>query len=565
MKIQNKDNLRIWDSSNIAESFPGIVMPLTFSIARRGYELVYKSQGYESGLSWYELEANHRTFNSMIGIFAGRMYYNLVNWYKFIGLFPNNRQNQKYLDEQLQTIGDAVYLPPQNYSFNYRVRFWKKLVRRALFFERERKNYWRYLDDTFHKYNNLSQEKDLFKLLERYAFLEQNAVPHMGRAADNDFFVMTYNGAVKKRLRRWLGQAAEAHNDFLGALHDVISARQAILLIQIADNVKNDPRALGLIRSSDYPALDKHLAKTATHRLLTEYRTKFLHRFAEDQKIEAINPLLELGGFYSLIKTYLQLDINETTKRQNDAIDNELKRGREITKQLNIIQKIIYALLLRRLKHHLRIREHNRLLRGKVYALLRDLFVEFGETLAEQKLIEDPRDIYYLDIEELFQFADGLDYIGDFCDRVKDRKAKYISYKQIKAPTRFVTKGAITALPTDFAVDSGAKSVITDTILMGTIASPGVVEGKVIVLHEPTMPNEPFDILVVSHTDPGWTPLIALAKGLIVEHGGILSHAAIVTRELGIPSIIGIEGVTTKLQAGQRVRLDATKGTVEQL
>ncbi len=565
MKAKTKDDLRVWDSSNLAESFPGLVMPLTFSIARRGYELVYKSQGYESGLSWYQLEASHRALNSMVGIFAGHMYYNLANWYKFIGLFPNNSQNQKYLDEQLQTIGSAVYLPPAHYPLGYRFKFWYRLSRRAIFFERERRQYWQYLEAAFDNYNQLPKVKDITGLLNRYAFLEQNMVPHMGRAADNDFLVMTYNGAIKKRLKRWLGESADAHNNFLGALHDVISARQATLLFQIADNIKHDPVATKLIQNSDYQALDDHLAKTITHELLVEYRTKFLHRFAEDQKIEVINPLLDVAGFYTLIKTYLKLDIGSITQRQNDAINDEKLRSQAIVKQLNYPQKVVYAFLLSRLKHHLRIREHNRLLRGKVYALLRDLFVELGETLATQNIIMRPDDVYYCDIEELFQFVDGSGYDDDLRALIKERKQKYASYKLIKAPTRFVTNGPITELPDDFIAKSKHKVTKSKSALIGTIASPGIVEGRVIVLHEPIMPDEPFDILVVGHTDPGWTPLIALAKGLVVERGGILSHAAIVTRELGIPSIIGIEGATMKLQTGQRVRLDAIKGVVEQL
>lgn len=565
MKRKNQDNLRVWDSSNIAESFPGIVMPLTFSIARRGYELVYKSQGYEAGLSWYQLEANHRTLNSMIGMFAGRMYYNLINWYTFIGLFPNNRQNQKYLDEQLQTIGDTVYLPSRHYSLGYRLRFWVKVAKRAVFFEREREKYWLYLDEAFQDYGQLPQERDIFKLLNRYAFLEQMVVPHMGRAADNDFFVMTYNGILKKKLRSWLGESTEAQHDFLGALHDVISARQATLLIDIASSIKTDSKALELLNALKYEELEKHLSQSSARQVLVEYRAKFLHRFAEDQKIEARNPLLELDEFYSLIKTYLLLDTNDVRRRQDEAIRNERQRTKAITRQLNPLRNLMYTFLLRRLKHHLRIREHNRLLRGKVYALLRELFIEFGDSLAEQKLINDPGDIYYLDIEELFQLIDGSGYTDDLRDLIESRKAKYDTYRKIKAPVRFVTRGVITELPTSFETVMETKPVKTPAILKGSIASPGIAEGRVIVLDSPTMPKEPFDILVVNHTDPGWTPLIALAKGLIVEHGGILSHAAIVTRELGIPSIIGIEGATTKLQTGQRVRLDATKGVVEQL
>ena len=71
-----------------------------------------------------------------------------------------------------------------------------------------------------------------------------------------------------------------------------------------------------------------------------------------------------------------------------------------------------------------------------------------------------------------------------------------------------------------------------------------------------------FDILVAKHTDPGWVPLIGLCKGLIIECGGILSHASIVSRELGIPAIIGVNGATKILKTGDIVELNGKLGII---
>lgn len=555
-------HLRVWDSSNIGESFPGIVMPLTFSIARRGYELVYKSQGYEAGLNWYQLEENHRIFNAMVGIFAGRMYYNLQNWYKFIGLFPNNSQNQKYLDQQIQTVGDAAYLPPSNYPLSYKIQFFLRIIRRALFFEWEKKRYWNDLESTYEKFNKLPLGDDVFILLDRYAFIEQKVIPQIGRSADNDFFVMTYHGILKSKLKRWLGDNNSQTLDFLGSLHDIISARQATLLTEIANAIKEDPVALKYITTNNFEALDRHLLSTKAAALINEYRSKFLHRFAEDQKIEAKNPLLTLSGFYSLIKIYLQLDRETLVKRSKEALIADQNRNKKIIKQLGPTRKIIYRTLLWRLKHHLRIREHNRLLRGKAYAFLRENFIQLGKSLSNKGLIEQPDDIYYLDIEELFSLTNGTGYNDDVRKIITIRKNQYEQYRKMKIPARFITTGLTNILPKD-PPNTMSKDSVNTTSFKGTISSPGNIEGKVIVLDKPLIPKEPFDILVVSHTDPGWTPLIALAKGLIVEHGGILSHAAIVTRELGIPSIIGVENITQKLKNGMHVRINSAKGTVD--
>jgi pyruvate,water dikinase len=93
-------------------------------------------------------------------------------------------------------------------------------------------------------------------------------------------------------------------------------------------------------------------------------------------------------------------------------------------------------------------------------------------------------------------------------------------------------------------------------------SSAGIVAGTATVLTDPIVPEKPIEILVVRHTDPGWTPIIALAKGVVVERGGLLSHAAIITRELGIPSVIGVEGAMQAIRTGDRILVDGFKGEV---
>jgi pyruvate,water dikinase len=72
-----------------------------------------------------------------------------------------------------------------------------------------------------------------------------------------------------------------------------------------------------------------------------------------------------------------------------------------------------------------------------------------------------------------------------------------------------------------------------------------------------------FDILIAKHTDPGWSLLISKSKGLVVEQGGLLSHASIVTRELGIPCVIGVKEATDRFKNESNAVLDASNGTIE--
>jgi phosphoenolpyruvate synthase/pyruvate phosphate dikinase len=71
------------------------------------------------------------------------------------------------------------------------------------------------------------------------------------------------------------------------------------------------------------------------------------------------------------------------------------------------------------------------------------------------------------------------------------------------------------------------------------------------------------DILVTKTTDPGWTPVLGLVAGVVTEVGGMLSHAAVIGREYGIPAVLNLKGATSLLKTGMRVRVDGATGLVE--
>ena len=104
-------------------------------------------------------------------------------------------------------------------------------------------------------------------------------------------------------------------------------------------------------------------------------------------------------------------------------------------------------------------------------------------------------------------------------------------------------------------------------MLRGLAASVGVVEGNARVLRSADEMGEllPGEVLVVHTTDVGWTPLFLIAAGVVTELGGPLSHAAVVAREFGVPSVVNVEGVMRVLRTGDRIRVDGDRGVVEKI
>ena len=115
-------------------------------------------------------------------------------------------------------------------------------------------------------------------------------------------------------------------------------------------------------------------------------------------------------------------------------------------------------------------------------------------------------------------------------------------------------------------VGRGSRQATIDDsgVLEGLCVSPGVAEGEVVVIRDPRdfRLMRAGAILVAPATDPSWTPLFTLASGVVVEVGGMLSHASTVAREYGLPAIANVKDATRRLRTGERIRLDATAGQI---
>jgi rifampicin phosphotransferase len=162
---------------------------------------------------------------------------------------------------------------------------------------------------------------------------------------------------------------------------------------------------------------------------------------------------------------------------------------------------------------------------------------------------------FFLTIEELYQALRTSR--ADLGPLVRARRAEYVrDQARPDPPATFVGAPPSVVLPP-----------LGGDLFRGLPASAGVVEGFARVLTGADQMGllEPGEVLVVHTTDVGWTPLFLLAAGVVTELGGPLSHAAVVTREFGVPSVVNIEGVTRAIRTGDRVRVDGGTGIVERV
>jgi pyruvate,water dikinase len=173
-----------------------------------------------------------------------------------------------------------------------------------------------------------------------------------------------------------------------------------------------------------------------------------------------------------------------------------------------------------------------------------------------------PSELCMLVDDELDAFVAGPD---EFRARLTAREEQYLALYELEPP--FIVDGSVpplTAWRRRGDGDGHAPRAATGDVLRGVPGCPGTVSGRARIILDAADPLalEPGEILVAPFTDPAWTPLFVPAAGMIVEVGAHVSHAVIVSRELGIPCVVSVHGATQRLRDGDVVTVDGTTGTV---
>ena len=188
-------------------------------------------------------------------------------------------------------------------------------------------------------------------------------------------------------------------------------------------------------------------------------------------------------------------------------------------------------------------------------------FRELGRRHAEAGNLVDPEHIFMLLDAELESFvADS----ASMKQTLADRAAQWKTLWGLEPPF-FIVDGKVPPLSMwkKKGVSDAAKASVGE-VLTGVAGCAGVVRGRARVILDPSDPGalEPGDILVAPLTDPAWTPLFMAAGGVVVNVGGQISHAIIVSRELGLPCVVSVTDATDRIVDGSLIEVNGTTGQV---
>jgi len=347
-----------------------------------------------------------------------------------------------------------------------------------------------------------------------------------------------------------------------------VSTQQALDLVALANSARHEPKAMRYLSGNDGAFADYRVGLAGTSFL--ERFDRFLDLYGHRGRYESdwALPRLHENPAPALfaIQQHLQgrpQDPKAVAERQ-EADAAAAWRGFEarMTRwQRWTIGRRVRA-MLKRLKNQYVWREQVRSDLTRIMRYARGYHLTLAMRFAERGWIERPDDYFLLLLAEVRAAIESPERGPELRAIAARRAAQFAEEGRLAMPMLMRERDLPALLRAGRRDDTGDAGELT-----GLCVSPGVVEAEVVVLRDPGefAQMKRGAILVAPATDPSWTPLFTLASGVIVEVGGMLSHASTIAREYGLPALANVKNATRMLRTGDRVRLDASGGRVERI
>ncbi len=651
-------NRLIWDNSNIIESYSGVTSPMTFSFIRRAYSIVYHCFAEVMGIDARTVKANREVFENMLGLFRGQVYYNLLNWYRLVRLFPGFNYNKSFMESMMgvreaaqeeenphpwplsrplpspltgrretrdsfarkesevsegagleQPAAFSPSLSPspgevgregagegsgvraragegkafQRYTVELPALL-RLVMRSARNFLRIRRivgDFQAHFRVCYERWSAMDfRAMAPHELAALYREMEEKLLWEWKAPIINDFFVMVFYGTLKKLCAAWCGDGSGSlQNDLICGEGGIESTEPTKMLLGLAAEARQQPELRALLLDGrpedlarEIPA-DPRFAGFAAG--IRRYLDLYGFRCVNELKLEEHSLRDRPAFLYQILRNYLAaddpagLDVAAMEERERRIRREAEERAfAALRKRRNFLlwglpRGWIFRRVLENARLGVKNRENLRFARTRIYGLLRELLRAVGEDLAAEGILEREDDVFHLTLDEVWDYVKGRAVTANLKGLVVLRREEFDTWRRMEPPAdRFETYG----LPyhrNRFQGRPQAAVASEPGLLRGTGCCPGVVTGPVKVLRTPSEDARlDGEILVAERTDPGWVPLYPSVSGLLIERGSILSHSAIVAREMGIPTIVGIAGLVSTLQTGQVVTMDGGAGTV---
>ncbi len=523
----------ILDNSNIVESYPNLSLPLTCGFVGFVYSGVFEGLCRRIIGEGKYLDGLKPVFGNMVGNVNGRMYYKISNWYTLIKFLPFRKKIIPVWQEMLG-VKNKTYDEKQDMkvSFAERMRINRRIIRAFLNspseMEKLNREFIRINDEFYKSYHEgMSNEE----LLAQYAVIEKKLLACWDITLINDLYTFVYTGLLKHFLRKKHADADDKTNEFLSGITNIESLKPVRAMIDLAYHRKD-------------------LSQEEFEKRTEEYIKLYGDRNLEELKLESptfrTDPSLLIRKIDEYCEDEAKLEEIYKSIMKDDA--------RDMSGESRRIRK-----LAARCTTGISNREISRLNRSRIYGMVREIVRSLGKNFLAAGLIDSEKDIFYLTYDEMFAMAKEP---FDAKDRIKQRRNEYRMYKCLPAFSRIIFEKK--EFSKHHVSVNSHRMRSSEGIMQGVPCSGGISEGEALVVEDISMLEDCKDkILVTKMTDPGWVFYLASAKGVISQKGSILSHTAIISREIGIPSVVGVADVMNRINTGDIVKMDGSSGRIE--
>ena len=542
--------VRILDNSNISESFPGICLPLSESFAGEMYSGIFTSLGRRflgKKVSSYE-----ELFQRMVGGFSGRMYYEISSWYDILRLLPFSRKIIPVWQGMLGVSNEEISFSKKKPSFFLKCRI--AILFCYYFFVSQRK----------------MQELDKF-FQERYASYSKR----VDEEEDAQALYRIFLEMKEDLLREW---DITLINDMVSFISTHLYGKKTAFSLETMKPV----RALSALKTvAEKNGLDSEEYRREKKSYISAYGDRIVGELKLETRTYRSNEELLDRWILDALETektdYSEKDCEETSRMEKPSEQKQRK-----------------SFLYRLAESSCNNREISRLHRTRCFGLMRRIVDKIGE-----KAIGF--DVYYLSLDELKEFLfSGKDFSLKIAREKELRKAyerlpvlsrvkllgkvdrdplageiRVLSYESFKGKRNIEERivrpgkdegnrkaGKIRQMEKTGKKDKEAGNS-QPRVFFGRGVSKGIFRGEVLKiksLQEIKVAEAKGKILLSYSTDPGWFPYLNMAEGLITERGSLLSHSAILARELEKPAVVNIPNIMAELQSGDFVEIDGDLG-----
>lgn len=537
--VSQNPEISLYDNSNIVENYPGVSLPLTTSNLNRLYgvnlETLMLAIGYpQSFVKQMKPVLYHATAE-----FRGRVYYHVNAWYTILSTLPflGNFFTSSW-DLMIGVQGTKILSQKKTSglgSFFHLIKI-IRIIFSYFFFPKYQSTKYQNQYIQFKQWVNSHDIEGMSydELVKYYQKAESHYFKLGSKALLNDLIV-----SLHMKMTLWcINYNYELLTRYTKEDKSLESYQLVLSTNSLIHYLQENPKALTELATT----LETH--DKTFNQMLDKHLESYGDRTIEEMKFETPSLREQPADFIRFL-------VNATQSKQ--TFESE---SRAAFPGRNPLKYCLFRVFMIWYRKSLAFRELSRFNRVRVKNNLRQIFLRMGHHLQAKNLIEQKEDIFYFFESEIQK---SLDSIPNSKELISNRKQLYRQYQQERMPQRFL-------LNDEFDLSQFELKQKNAGNLNGLGCCPGVIVGECLVLERPRLDlNLKGKILVTRTTDPGWVFLMMQASGIIVEQGNILSHAAIIGRELNIPTIINIAGITEQLKTGEQVEMNGATGEIKRL